>query len=279
MGRSLFGSAGSYTLRYNLRMGWASRRRATYLFGMILFFSFLIATPLTYWYFNIPSTCDDGIQNQGETAPDKGGPCFVLDERTLQREAVLWARSFRLRDGLYNAVAYINNPNAGAGVAQARYRFGLYDSDNIMITEREGVMYIMPGGTTPVLEGRIDVGNRRVAHTYFEFVGPFVWEMMKTDARVISVRNKDITDISTVPRLSAIAQNDSVTDVENIAFIATIFDSAGNAFAASATSLSRLNGGASSQIIFTWPSPFTIRPSRIDITPLVAPALLTAKEE
>jgi len=265
-------------LGYNSLMSWASRRRTTYTLGVILFFAVVIGGPLAYKYFSIPPTCTDGIQNQGETSIDKGGPCFVLDENSLQQYALLWTRSFRVRDGSYNAVAYIQNPNKDAGVRAARYRFGLYDAQNILVAEREGTMYIMPGATTPVIEARIDAGNRIVAHTYFEFTGPFTWERMKNNALAISVSNKDISNITEAPRLSALAQNNSVVAKTDISFVAVIFDPAGNAFAASATSLQRLDAGEISEIIFTWPDPLAIQPSRLDVIPIVAPSLLTAEQ-
>lgn len=133
-------------------------------------------------------------------------------------------------------------------------------------------MYIMPGATTPVLESRIDAGNRIVAHTYFEFTEPLMWERMKNNALAISVNNKDISNTSLVPRLSASARNNSVASFMDISFVAVIFDPAGNAFAASATSLERLDADETSQIIFTWPDPFAIQPGRIDVIPLVAPS-------
>ena len=258
-------------------MSWASRRRTSYTVGVILFFAIVIGGPLAYWYLSVPPTCSDGIKNQSETAVDKGGPCSVLDEDSLQQHALLWARSFRVRDGSYNAVAYIQNPNKEAGVRAARYRFGLYDSQNVLVAEREGTMYIMPGATTPVIEARIDAGSRIVAHTYFEFTAPFTWERMKNNATTVSVSNKDISNIAESPRLSALAQNNSVVAQTDISFVTVIFDPAGNAFAASATSLRRLGAGESSEIVFTWPDPFAIQPSRLDVIPLVAPSLLTAQ--
>ena len=258
-------------------MSCASRRRTSYTLGVIFFFAVVIGGPLAYWYLSVPPTCNDGVQNQGETSIDKGGPCFLLDESSLQQYALLWARSFRVRDGSYNAVAYIQNPNKEAGVRGVRYRFGLYDAKNVLVAEREGITYIMPGATTPVIEARIDAGKRIVAHTYFEFTRPFTWERMKNNALAISVNNKDISDVDRAPRLSARAQNNSVDAQTDISFVAVVFDPAGNAFAASATSLQRLDAGESSEILFTWPDPFVMQPSRLDVIPLVAPSLLTAE--
>src|SRR3989344_7429415 len=93
-----------------LFMSWASRRRTFYILGIVLFFMVTVGIPAAIFLYK-PPTCFDGKQNQEETAVDKGGPCLLLDERTLVPHAVVWSRSFEVRDGTYSAVAYIENPN------------------------------------------------------------------------------------------------------------------------------------------------------------------------
>ena len=258
---------------YNLSMSWASRRRTIYGTGVVLFFVVVLGGPLAYWYFTIPATCIDGLQNQDETAIDRGGICPLLDDRALQPHATLWARSFRIRDGSYNAAAYVQNPNQNAGVRTARYHFGLYDAQNILVAERDGSMYIMPGAITPVLESRITTGNRIVAHTYFEFTEALRWERMQNNALPLIITNKELSNVLAAPRLSATVRNSAVADSTDLSFVAVIFDPAGNAFAASETTLERLPDGESAQIVFTWPDPFAVQSGRIDIIPLVAPTL------
>lgn len=253
-------------------MSWASKRRTSYAVGVILFFTVLIGTPVAYWFFTIPATCEDGKINQGETAPDKGGPCFVLDERMLSPSTILWARSFIVRDGSYSSVAYVQNPNDTAGVARVGYRFKLYDSDNVLVAEREGSTFIMPGAVTPIFEGAIPTGNRIASRTYVEFTSLIVWERMDNRARVITVSNVDAADTDTMPRVTASVRNTSVSDMRNVTLIAVVFDPAGNAFAASQTAIDALEAGESETIIFTWPDPFRIQIGRIEVTPLVAPA-------
>src|SRR3989338_11227858 len=100
----------------------------------------------------------------------------------------MWARSFEVRSGSYTAVGYIGNPNPEAGVALAHYRVGLYDSQNILIAERVGTTFIMPGGITPVLEASIDTGNREVVHTYLQIIGEaLVWESMASPAAKVMI--------------------------------------------------------------------------------------------
>src|ERR1700744_73511 len=131
-------------------MTWATRRRIAYLTGVFIFFAIVIGGPLAYHFLTIPATCHDGIQNQGETAIDEGGPCLLLNPAQLQPEGVLWARTFIVRSGVADAVAYVDNPNQGAGVMQASYELELYDAQNSLVSDLTGETFIMPGGVTPV---------------------------------------------------------------------------------------------------------------------------------
>jgi hypothetical protein len=238
-----------------------------------MFFFILIGAPLAYWYFTIPPTCTDGIQNQGESSPDHGGPCLLLDEASLSPAPVLWARSFPVRDGSYNSVAYIQNSNDSAGVKDVSYRFALYDTDNVLVAEREGSTFIMPGQVTPVFESGIQTGNRIAVRTYFILTEEPVWERMQDRSRIVRVNDKEITNTAVAPRLSATALNTSVLDMTDVLFIATIFDQAGNAFASSQTRIAKLHAGEKQDIVFTWPDPFTATVGRIDIIPIVEPGL------
>ncbi len=252
-------------------MSWATRKRASYGFGVFLFFLITIGGPIGYWYFTIPPTCSDKIQNQGETSPDHGGPCLLLDVNALSPAPVLWARSFSVRDGSFNAIAYIQNQNVYAGVKRVSYRFSLYDTLNVLVAEREGSTFIMPGGITPVLEGGIQTGNRLAVRTYFELTAKPVWERMQDRSHIVIVNDKEMVDTATAPRLTATAFNSSVKDMTNVILIATIFDQAGNAFATSQTKISKLRAGEKQAVTFTWPDPFTVTVGRIDIIPLVQP--------
>ena len=252
-------------------MSWASKRRTSYALGVFLFFAIVIGTPLAYWYFTIPATCTDGIQNQNETAPDKGGVCPVLDERALSPSTILWARSFQVRDGSYSAIAYVQNPNDGAGVASVGYKFKLYDSGNVLVAERTGRTFIMPGATTPIFEGAIPTGSRIASRTYLEFTEEVVWQRLDNRAKAISVTNVDVSDAATAPRVSANIRNTSVSDMRDVTFMVVVFDPAGNAFASSQTAVDSIEAGETQSIVFTWPDAFRIQVGRIEVTPLVAP--------
>lgn len=242
-----------------------------YASGVTLFFIIVIGGPLAYWYFSVPPSCTDGIQNQGETKPDRGGPCPLLDDAALSPPGLLWTRSFRVREGSYSAVAYMQNPNPGAGVRSVRYRFRLYDDRNVLVTDREGTTFIMPGAVTAVYEGGIETGSRTVAHTYFEFLQAPRWERLVDTSAILAIDDTALSDTTSVPRLTARVSNTSVRELRDIEFVAIISDPAGNAFTASQTALPLLLPGKSEDIIFTWPSPFNITVGRVMILPLSEP--------
>ncbi|MBI2610979.1 hypothetical protein HYW60_03530 [Candidatus Kaiserbacteria bacterium] len=252
-------------------MSWASRRRFLYGLGLFIFFAIVIGIPTAILLYE-PSSCFDGKQNQGETAIDKGGPCTLLDERTLNPISILWSRAFPVRGGLYSAVAYVENPNEEAGTQKVNYRFGLYDERNVLVAERKGTTFIIPGGITPVFEGAINTGNRTVARAYFEFTSVPVWERTKNAASVLAVSNKSITKSESTLRLSAKVKNTSVAPVLSPSFVAVVFDPADNAFVASATTLQRLAPNEEREIIFAWPDPLPAVVGRIDILPVLPPA-------
>ncbi|MFZ2555885.1 MAG: hypothetical protein WAZ27_03125 [Minisyncoccia bacterium] len=256
-------------------MSWASRRRFLYIFGFLLVVGSLTGIPLAM-YLHTPGDCFDGKQNNAETAIDKGGGCKLLDERALLPTTIVWARAMPVRlpgqeQGSYSVVAYVENPNVNAGVMKAPYRFKLYDNENILVAEVEGWTHIIPGNVTPVFEGGINTGHRQVARAFFEFTAPQVWERLYDATEPITVPTKEVINADKEPRLNTVIKNDSVVDLRTTTFVAIIFDTAGNAFAGSATEVQFLERGAQQEVVFTWPDPFKYLPGRIDVLPILEP--------
>lgn len=256
-------------------MSWASRRRFLYIAGFLLVVGSVTIIPLLA-YLNKPGDCFDGIQNNKETAIDKGGDCRLLDERALLPVTIVWARAMPVRlpgeeMGSFSAVAYIENPNVSAGVMRAPYRFKLYDDNNVLISEIEGATPVMPGTVTPVFIGGVNTGFRKAGRVFFEFSAPLVWERLYDATEPITVPTKEVQNASTEPRLRAVIKNDSVQDLRNTQFVATIFDTAGNAFAGSATEVQFLERGEQQEVVFTWGDAFPFLPGRIDVLPVMQP--------
>ncbi len=250
-------------------MEWAKRRQIYYATGVFLLFTAIIS-PFIWKLIHHKPTCFDGIQNQGETSVDKGGPCKLLDERVQKPLLILWSRAFKIRPGLYSTVAYIENPNPKSGILSIPYHFKLYNSENILIAERFGNVPILPGRVMPILETGIETGNRDVARVTFQFLRKEVWVKMFDESKKIDVYD-EVFKPGKIPRVDAKTKNSDVIPKKNVIFVATLFDEVGNALASSRTYLERMEPDKEYEISFTWPKPFKISPTRIDVQPLIAP--------
>lgn len=89
---------------------WVAKRKLFYGIFSIVALVLVIGVPLFFVLYKTP-TCFDGKQNQNEKGIDCGGVCTRLCSSDIANPIVLWQRSFVVTDGVYNAVAYVQNPN------------------------------------------------------------------------------------------------------------------------------------------------------------------------
>lgn len=253
---------------------WANKMRSVYV-GIFLILLTLSVSPFIYRMLTVPPTCTDGIQNQGETAPDLSGPCRLLNPDDLKPLTVRWARSFMVVDGIYSAVAYVENQNAGGGIRTLHYLFRLYDENNILVTERVGNTFIPAGKVVPIFEGNLEVGGRVPVRTSLEFIDTLSWEIMESEREAeLDVASQTYTITNGLPRLNAILRNRGVYLFNDLVVVATLFDQAGNALAASRTVVPALAPDSEKQIVFTWPQAFAEQVSKVDVVPLIPPVYM-----
>ena len=139
----IFGFVSLLRFCYNSVMTWASRRRLLY--GLAVLFVFLSIFGYTLFLkLYRPPSCVDGVQNQKEIGIDCEGPCSAVCPEHVQEPLVLWTRTFKASSGVFNAVAYIENPNGVFGNQQAAYLFKLYDDAGGLVKEIRGSTYILP---------------------------------------------------------------------------------------------------------------------------------------
>ncbi len=239
-------------------MTWAFKRQIVYIFifiGFVLVFGILIIFPRL----DQAPSCVDNKKNGDETGIDCGGSCIKACTFQVDEIAVLWARTFRVAPGRYNAVAYFENHNKNTAVQKITYRFRFADSNNIYIGKREGSTFIPPSGKFAVFEPGIDIGNSIPVYTTFEFTQTPEWITVSKDKinqLEVLVSNIIFTDEDTNPRLSATIKNNSFFTIPEMKVIAILYDANQNAVSASSTYLDTLAGEDSRDVNFTWPEPF-----------------------
>jgi hypothetical protein len=240
-------------------MTWALKRQIFYVIVLLLFisvFGFLIISPSL----NKPPSCMDGKQNGDEIGIDCGGVCANACLSQVDSLSVLWARSFRVVPGRYNAVAYIVNHNKNSAIEKINYRFRFADANNVYIGKREGSTFVPPGGNFAVFEPAIDIGNSIPVYVTFEFTEMPNWlqvTQQKIDQLKVFISDIQLEGETTSPHLSATIKNNSLFTIPNVGVIVILYDASGNAISASRTFLDQLTPLQNSDINFTWPEPLS----------------------
>lgn len=239
-------------------MTWALKRQIFYIAVVVVFF-LVLGLMIAYPYLNAVPTCFDNKQNGNETGIDCGGSCSIACISQVDPVSILWSRTFKVVEGRYNAVAYLENHNASVVVDKIKYQFRFADKDNIYIGKREGETFIPPSSKFAIFEPAIDVGNSIPVYTTFKFTEVPVWREVlieKINQLKIFVSDIKLQNENTSPELSATIKNDSFFIIPDINVVVILYDKMGDAVSVSKTYIDKLVSGESKDINFTWPEPF-----------------------
>ncbi len=251
-------------------MSWSAKRQLIYGSSVLVFLLIVIGVPVYLKFFNKAPTCFDGIMNQTERGPDCGGTCSkACADEVIADPLVHWARIFPVVGSNYNLVAYVENPNILYFGAQTRYKFRVFDKDNMLIGEVNNQIGIPPINNFAIFVPGFDAKERVPDHVTFEFTDKVVWLRYAGYKAELSVNGKSLTNLNTIPRLDVIISNKTVEQFKDIEVVALLYDKVGNAINASRTFIDSLSDQQSQKITFTWPEPFNSDVSTIEIIPVV----------
>lgn len=238
---------------------WAFWRRFWYGTGFGLFWV-LVCIGLYFVFVYQPANCFDGIHNGDERGIDCGGSCVRICAFDVTEPNIRWTQSFKVRDGQYNAVAYIENLNPTAATPELPYTFTLYDNDGL-ITESSGTTILPPNSVYPIFLGPIMTDGREPTQTFIELGEAALWLPADSGRDQFTVSDRQLSGVDSQPRLRAQVENTALTPAEDVEIVATIFDSEGNALTSSRTFVEYFAPRTEEEVTFTWPEPIakTIR--------------------
>lgn len=257
-------------------MDWSTRHKIT-IVGTLTAIVLVIAAIFVYVKFiKHDPTCFDQKQNQDERGIDCGGVCSLMCSADVKPLLPLWTRPIKITGDVYSVVSYIENQNMGNGAERVPYEIRMYDSSNILVTEPIiGTTFIGPNDRTAIYETGIKVGNRIPKTAFITFGQPIIFTKIAdqyNDQNLI-VENDLLTDIDTMPKLSADVRNTTFATFYNIPVVVIIYDINGNAIATSQTIIDQIDSEETVQVYFTWPDPFGGVPARREIIPRINPFL------
>lgn len=248
-------------------MSWGTSRRNTILFFLFIFIFGPIIIMSIVLFYEKPN-CFDGKQNGLETGVDCGGSCQLLCTNQVTTPVVLWERAFRVDTGLYNLLAYVENPNTTAFLRDASYVFKMYNEDNVLIGEKKGVVSIAPKSARPIIESNIQTFEQVPVRITFEFVGELVYEQTNPKESLVIIKDEIIENEKQSPRVKATIQNISLNPIKKIDVIVIVYDVFDTVLGTSSTYVDVLDAEQSKDIVFTWPKPFPDDVARIELIPI-----------
>ena len=248
---------------------WAKHKRLLYIFSAIGILLSLSIYPL-FKIFYVPPSCSDGKQNQMEVGVDCGGPCSVLCDSQVAPLKVDWVKVFSVSPGLYSVAAYVENPNRVAGVRNAPYRFTLYSADGAVVKEVEGRTFVDSRDRFVIFEPGIRFDGEVEPVSADISFGDMRWEVMQSSRLPITIKNRELKQTRTRPRLDATLVNNSVDDLFDLEAVAVVSDTEGKPVAVSSTFVDVLEKSSQKDIFFTWPSPISFIPEGGCTTPVDA---------
>lgn len=247
----------NYLLCYYLPMiSWSGKRQLKYLALLAFVFLglFLIGLILKFY---TPATCFDGKQNQGELGVDCGGPCSLVCENVATVPTLKWARVFKIKDGVFSAFAYVQNPNKDAGSFAVPYEVKLYDSKNVLVYSHENSFYLPSGRSIGVLEANLRLGDREPVRADFDiFDEKIVWQKEIIDPIEIYERSSVIKNETAGVKVNAEFVNRGTEIISNLNVVAIVYDGFNNALGASKTVIETFNPAGVEDLVFVWPEDF-----------------------
>jgi Mg-chelatase subunit ChlD len=232
---------------------WAIWRRS-------IFISIFLATvgffgvSAYFTYFFSPANCFDDVRNGSETGIDCGGSCVRICAAEVLPPKVLWVNSFKITDGQYNTVAYIDNQNQFAGSPEVEYTITLKNGDEV-VAERSGTTIFPPNSVYPIFEGRIFTNNAEpITDTLIRIEPPEIWQPATLGAEQFRTRDIQLSNADVRPRLNVELENVAIDTVNDVEVVATIFNAEGEPVTASQTVIDQFVGETTEDIVFTWPN-------------------------
>ncbi len=248
-------------------MSWGTSRRNTILFILFIFIAVPVGIVAFILFYEKPN-CFDNKQNGSETGVDCGGTCQLLCTVQQIEPVVLWERSFRVADGVYNLLAYVENPNTNAYLKNASYEFKMYNEENVLIGEKTGVISIAPKSARPILVNNVQTFEQIPMRVEFKFTSELVFEQAEPKDSIILIKDEFIENEKTSPRVKAKIQNLSLKKIEHIDVVVLLYDVFDNVIATSNTYVDVLDSEDVRDIVFTWPQGFVEDVARIELIPI-----------
>ena len=235
---------------------WRIQRKFIILLVLMAIIGFIIFS--FYQKYKTVPTCFDNKKNGTEAGVDCGGECISCQLLTTQDIWVVWSIFTRVRDGSYDTIAYIKNPNLWYGSSRIEYEITLKDAEGISVGTRKGATFIAPNEQAIIVE--TDLRTNLIPKTAEFKIKPVTWTR--------DINPPPLYDIGFIKREHSARQNaegirQSIVETAifnntsknfSTVFVSVfLYDKNKNIIGANKTIVEDLNAGETRPLQFIWP--------------------------
>lgn len=245
-----------------MALSWADRRRAYVIGGFLVLAAIVLGAGAFAFLYEAPS-CTDALRNQDETGVDCGGSCPNLCSADVSPLRVSFARAIPY-GGRTDVIAYVENRNLDAESKGARYTAELFDDAGQLLGKKEGMLDIPARSTVPLFVPAIAQGVAAAPRAFVSFEEGVTWRSARDGKVPLTVMRADIVPGDN-PRVRALLRNSDARVAYDRVLVATVFDLAGQAIAASRTVVRQAPAFGEAEAVFTWSEPFAGVAVRVEV--------------
>lgn len=242
---------------------------------LVYFFILCLIGYLFYLFFRKKPSCNDKIQNQGETGMDCGGPCTACEEIPQAQNLQITEKKIVSGEaGKYDLLVKIKNPNSQLGVSKFEYSFNLVDSAGKIIVQNPGSSFILPGQTKYILAFNLSPQENPDSLDFS--ISSFEWSkftQFKEPDIIVNAKNFNLSGGGETgyANLEAKLKNQSGYDFHKISAYAVIRNGSGDPIALNQTNFNDVLSGEEREMHFNWNNSFPVNPvsAKVEIVPEV----------
>jgi len=223
---------------------------------------FLLIVSAIFYALKPKPNCFDGKLNQDEEKVDCGGICARKCEVT-PREVISVEKTGYVASGLvnkYDIYGEIYNPNAFMGSKEFSYEFKIKNSQGVVIGERKGINFILPGERKYIIESNVETNEVPVsvelvvsAVKWIEFS---VDDYQKPELKVVNKVYSPITSGVGFSEVKGLIKNESQFDFATIKVYIIVRNKAREILALNSTQMNTVKAGENRDFRVYWPSRF-----------------------
>jgi hypothetical protein len=235
-------------------------KRKRILIVIIYLIVFTAFSLFIYWKMKPVETCTDKIKNQNEEDIDCGGvcaPCNKIEALPLEiKESGIVVGGVT---GEYDFYSVVNNPNNLFGSSKFHYKITLKDSSGLVLSQREGESYILPGEKKYIIETSFKSESVPASSEFL--ITSVEWSQFSEYKKPeIEIVNKNYSEISSgvgFAEAKGLLKNKSPYDFEFIKIGVILKDSGGNVVALNSTNMKTIKSGEERDFRVFWPARFS----------------------